>query len=582
MKDKILKISLMLLIIIAILGIANAVQANSISGIDMDIYVNKDGDAIVTETWNCYANKGTEVYHPYFNLGNSKITDLIVSEENETYTTLNSWNTSGNLSSKAYKCGINKVSNGVELCWGISQYGSHTYIVKYNISKFVSELNDSQMIYWTLIPYEFSNSIGKVSIKIYADEPIEDTIDVWGYGNYGGLCYVSDGAIHMYKENLNTSEYMTLLAKFPLETYNCSNKINKDFEYYYNMAEKGTTKYDKDNRRGNGITSIMFAIAFFNMLPIFLMIAFLIIIPKLIKKGNKGTEYGEFKRNLPRANEYYRDVPFDGNLFRAYYVGYTYGIIKNKTDLLGAMILKWIKEEKVKIKKITKKVFFTDKEELAIELIYKESQIDNAEERELYRMLNLASEDGTLEKHELKKWCKRNYNKILEWFSKVIKEERKILLQEGLIEETKSGKIFTTTITKVSSELTEEAKKLVGLKRFLLDYTRIVEREPIEVTILENYLIYAQMLGIAKEVTREFKDLYPEIIEQTHYMTYTDVMWINYCSTRGIYAANNARRAAERAAQMAASNYSSGGGGFSSGGGGSGSFGGGGGGGGFR
>lgn len=566
MKDKILKISFMLLIIIAIVGIANAVQANSISEIDMDIYVNKNGDAIVTETWNCYANKGTEVYHPYFNLGNSKITDLIVSEKNETYTTLNNWNTSGNLSSKAYKCGINKVSNGVELCWGISQYGSHKYTVKYNISKFVSELNDSQMIYWTLIPYEFSNSIGKVNIKIYADEPIEDTIDVWGYGNYGGLCYVSDGAIHMYKENLNTSEYMTLLAKFPLKTYNCSNKINKNFEYYYNMAEKGKTKYNKDNKSKNIIPFSMF----FYMLPIL----FLIIISKLIKKGNKGTEYGEFNKNLQRTNEYYRDIPFEGNLFRAYYVGYTYGIIKNKTDLLGAMILKWIKEEKVKIKKITKQVLFTDKEELAIELIYKENQIDNDEERELYRMLNLASEDGILEKHELKKWCKKNYNKILEWFSKVVREEREILLQEGLIEETKSGKIFITTITEVSSKLTEEAEKLVGLKKFLLDYTRIVEKEPIEVIVLENYLIYAQMLGITKEVIKEFKDLYPEIIEQTHYMTYTDVMWINYCSTRGIYAANEAKRAA--------SNYSSGGGGFSSGGGGSGSFGGGGGGGGFR
>lgn len=566
MKDKILKISFMLLIIIAIVGIANAVQANSISGIDMDIYVNKNGDAIVTETWNCYANKGTEVYHPYFNLGNSKITDLIVSEKNETYTTLNNWNTSGNLSSKAYKCGINKVSNGVELCWGISQYGSHKYTVKYNISKFVSELNDSQMIYWTLIPYEFSNSIGKVSIKIYADEPIEDTIDVWGYGNYGGLCYVSDGAIHMYKENLNTSEYMTLLAKFPLKTYNCSNKINKNFEYYYNMAEKGKTKYNKDNKSKNIIPFSMF----FYMFPIL----FSIIISKLIKKGNKGTEYGEFNKELQRTNEYYRDIPFEGNLFRAYYVGYTYGIIKNKTDLLGAMILKWIKEEKVKIKKITKQVLFTDKEELAIELIYKENQIDNAEERELYRMINLASEDGILEKHELKKWCKKNYNKILEWFSKVVREEREILLQEGLIEETKSGKIFITTITEVSSKLTEEAEKLVGLKKFLLDYTRIVEKEPIEVIVLENYLIYAQMLGITKEVIKEFKDLYPEIIEQTHYMTYTDVMWINYCSTRGIYAANEAKRAA--------SNYSSGGGGFSSGGGGSGSFGGGGGGGGFR
>ena len=83
------------------------------------------------------------------------------------YTTLNSWNTSGSLSSKAYKCGINKISNGVELCWGISNYGSNTYTVKYTITNFVSSLADCQMVYWTLIPYDFSNSIGSVKIKIH-------------------------------------------------------------------------------------------------------------------------------------------------------------------------------------------------------------------------------------------------------------------------------------------------------------------------------------------------------------------------------------------------------------------------------
>ena len=73
------------------------------------------------------------------------------------YTSLGEWNTSGTLSSKAYKSGINTLDNGVELCWGISNYGNNTYKVTYNISNFVSELTDSQMIYWTLIPYDFSN-----------------------------------------------------------------------------------------------------------------------------------------------------------------------------------------------------------------------------------------------------------------------------------------------------------------------------------------------------------------------------------------------------------------------------------------
>ena len=106
------------------------------------------------------------------------------------------------------------------------------------------------------------------------------------------------------------------------------------------------------------------------------------------------------------------------------------------------------------------------------------------------------------------------------------------------------------------------------------EYTLIKDRETIEVVIFEEYLIYAQIMGIAKEVAKEFKDIYPEIIEQSNFSSYDNIIFINMCASSGIFHAESARTRAE--------SYSSGGGGFSSGGGGGGSFGGGGGGGGFR
>lgn len=42
----------------------------------MDIFVDDNGNAQVTEVWNCKTNQGTEVYHPYYNLGSSKISNL--------------------------------------------------------------------------------------------------------------------------------------------------------------------------------------------------------------------------------------------------------------------------------------------------------------------------------------------------------------------------------------------------------------------------------------------------------------------------------------------------------------------------
>ena len=243
---KTLKVFLIFLFAIILFSLGKCVEANSIQKISMDIYIKENGDAQVTEVWNCNVSQGTEVYHPYYNLGNSTITDLSVTEGSTKYTTLSKWNTSGNLSSKANKCGINKISNGVEICWGISKYGSHTYTVKYTITNFVSELTDSQMIYWTLIPYDFSTSIGNVYIKIYTNFKIADTTDVWGYGNYGGTAYVYNGYIEMQSDGrLSTNEYMTILVKFPKGTFNTTNRLNRNFDYYFDMAEEGATKYEK-------------------------------------------------------------------------------------------------------------------------------------------------------------------------------------------------------------------------------------------------------------------------------------------------------------------------------------------------
>lgn len=95
------------------------------------------------------------------------------------------------------------------------------------------------MVYWTLIPHDFSNRIDKTYIKIYADFDIPDTVDVWGYGNYGGTAYVYDGYIEMQSDGpLEKYEYMTILVKFPLGSFDSTNIIDNDFEYYYDMSKK--------------------------------------------------------------------------------------------------------------------------------------------------------------------------------------------------------------------------------------------------------------------------------------------------------------------------------------------------------
>lgn len=573
---KFCKIFLLFAFCFIILGFTKTVQANSIEKISMDIYINKNGNAIVTEVWSCQASSGTEIYHPYYNLGNSKITNLTVSDSGTTYQTLSNWQTSGSLQSKAQKCGIHNLSNGVELCWGISSYGFHTYTVRYTITNFIADLNDYQMIYWTLIPYDFSNRIGNAYIKIHADEAFPNNTPIWGYGNYGGTAYAYDGYIEMQSKNgLDADEYMTILVQFPKGTFNTANSLNNNFDYYYKMAEEGAVHYKKNNINPFVISCVFI---FGVILILFLRNFILTNISNLISRAfnpsvlHKPSDAKFSKKDI----EYFRDIPCNNDIFRAFYVGYNYNILKNNSNLLGSIILKWVKDSVIKIEhKETSDMFKKDD----ISIIFKTSSLQNYEsekEKELFDMLHLASKDEVLNNKDFKKWCKSNYEFLFKWFDNILEDQRDKFVIENLVIH-KQATLLATEKYSATPELRQEALKLAGLKKYLKDYTLIKNREPIEVKLFENYLIYAQLMGIADTVAKNFKDLYPDIVEQSNFDSYNDIILANTLASRGLTYALSAKSKAE-----AYSSGGFGGGGFSSGGGGGGSFGGGGGGGGFR
>ena len=179
-----------------------------------------------------------------------------------------------------------------------------------------------------------------------------------------------------------------------------------------------------------------------------------------------------------------------------------------------------------------------------------------------------ASVDGILEKNEFKNWCSSNYNTILNWFSDAIDAEVLELVKEGYIDKIEYKPNKYRYVAK--SRVKEDAIKLKGLKLFFKEFTLIDEKEAIEVKVWKDYLIFAQILGMASTVAKQFKKLYPDVIPDD-YMN--DFIFIYAISNDGLKSASVAKTRAE--------NYSSGGGGTSFGGGGGGSFGGGGGGG-FR
>lgn len=529
---------------IILILICSVVQANEMRSIDMNVFIDENGNANVTETWQYYSDSGTECYHSYKNLGNSKIKNLIVSDDVMTYEILDGWDVNGSFDDKKYKCGINNTSDGIEICWGISEYGNKEYVVNYVITNFVSELNDSQMAYWELIPQ--GTAPQEASITIWSELDYEDTLPVWGYGNYGGFCYVADGKIEMKSDGaLDDDEYMTILVKFSNGMFNCVEKIDEDFEYYYDLSVENAEKYQEDDVTGTLAVIIFFMITVFT---------FILSIAVISMQENVKVEKSDIKSM--KSAPLYRDIPCNGNVERAFYISALYKLTKKDADLFGALLLKWLKMDLISIQPDLR----GKKKAIVLKNTGDSNDFDSQKEKEIYNMMKVASKDDVLSQGEFEKWCNKNYNKIFKWLENVKKEEIDELVKEGKITKLKKNKY------QAESTLTKDAMELAGLKNFLKEYTLIKERTPIEVKMFEEYLIYAQIFGIAKEVQKAFKDLYPDIVAESCYSTYDNINFI-YMYSNSVM---------ESAARAQANAYNSGGGGFSSGGGGGGSFGGGG------
>ncbi len=555
--QRILKIFSILIFMLIFMLKANA-ASNEINKIDMNIILLENGDAKIKEIWSVYANSGTELYKPYYNLGNSQIKDFAVYENNQKFTFQSNWNINGSRAEKAQKNGINFVSDGLELCFGFGNYGNHIFTLEYTITNFVKGYNDADLIYFTLFPHNFNPSPKLLNVKVTSEKGIPSETLVWGYGWEGKADKVEENLI-FEANNLSSKNYMTILVKFPKGYFETSDKINENFETVFQRAETGVN-YDN---------SLSFWDTFFiiacTIVP-FTLIALIVVISAKNQSNIKHILSID-NRKLPANKQlhYFRNIPCNGNLEYAYLVGSEYNVIKNKAYILSALLLKWINEKKITIIKKnnnSKKIEFS---------LQKDTKFESKIEQELYNMMLNASKNNNLTIKEFNTYVKTNYIQMQKWFDSILTIEANILKEKGLITEEQTPILKRKKLIP-DPKIKEEAINLAGLKKYFKEFTLIENKNIETVKIWENYLVFATLLGVAKKVNKKLKKLYPEIIESIDY-DIMDIIIINNLS-RGLVNTITSSVYQQR--------MNSGGGGFSSFGGGGGSFGGGSGGGGFR
>lgn len=526
---------------------------NTVYSINMDVYLNQDGSADITEIWDVLGSDGTEWFKQIENMGNSTLSNFTVSMDG-TPLAYKDWNISESLEQKKGYYGINKISDGLELCFGKYDYSRHTFKLNYTMSNFIINVSDSQVLVWRLVNSMPNIDFKNFKITIQSFYAFPDTLDVWGTG-YNGLAYVDNGKIFLSNESkpeMGEESYVVALVKFPINTFTNTNTtpLYEKFEDIKKAYDEGTFGYDEMSTFAKIMTAI---------LGIGIPVGIGFLINYSIKKSGYG--YIGNKKITKKTTHAFRDIPCNKDIYYANTLIKLNNFGYKETNIFGAIILKWVKEEKIAFIKETKNGLFKSKEEYTLDLRKKNVFLNNLEEK-LFNYMYEASNDGLLEAKEFEKWSRINYDRFLKIFNDIEDNKLNELKRNGLIYK-RQNKSECKYYNVMNDNIYEDSKELLGLKIFLEDFASMDTKETMEVHLWDEYLMFAYLFGIADKVQKQLQKLYPELINQND-IDYPTMMMINNFSHQTVSSA-------VRAAQ----HYSSGGGGFSTGGGGGGSFGGG-------
>ncbi|MBO4786982.1 MAG: DUF2207 domain-containing protein, partial [Prevotella sp.] len=59
----------------------------------------------------------------------------------------------------------------------------------------------------------------------------------------------------------------------------------------------------------------------------------------------------------------------------------------------------------------------------------------------------------------------------------------------------------------------KDLKELYGMKKFLLEFTLIGDKGIRELPLWREYMVYAQLFGIADKVSKNFREAYPDFLQ---------------------------------------------------------------------
>lgn len=502
------------LLVVMLFPLSVSAAGEEIRSVHITAELQQDGSAIMTEVWDISVSEGGELFVEKKNLGDMQISNLLVTDENgRVFEQVDRWNSNLSRQQRAYKSGIITTGDGYELCWGFGEYGRHTYTITYTLTDLVKAYSDTDGFNYAFLCEGQAASIDDVRITITKPNTTftQNDTGIWAFSFSANVQLENGQIVAQSDARMRTSQRAQVMAEFDKGMFTPTSVQNGTFEDVKQHAFEGSDYAPgAEDRNGNFFTNINGKVLS-KVLPI---IGAVVAIFAVIGVGAAAKKHGatrQMKKEYKEA-EYCRKVPYNGSLPTTYSRLEELGQLEADSAIIGAYMLRWIRRKQVVL---TKEMggMFGNKEEDAIRLMPQMPDMETMERR-LYDMLVAAAgSDGILQSKEFEKWSKRNYEKIQGWLQQYKNLGKSYLRSMGAIAEAERKVFFgliptkTTVVTPVGEALTLE---MFGFKKYLEDFTIINEREAREVQLWDEYLVFAQLFGIADKVGEQFKQLYPD------------------------------------------------------------------------
>ena len=509
--------------------------------------------------------------------------------------------------------------------------------ISYIIKDCINVYEDCAEFYWKIIgedwEIESDRVHGKVTlpteVKVYED------FRVWAHGPLTGQILKDNSRICNFTvNNMPTRTFLELRIVFPTDIVPNATNIQKK-QMLDNILKEEQRNADRANfkrkiaKSREKICNIAFAaISVLSGIPAILMLKNM---KKLFDSSNKLE-----RENVLNTHEYFRDIP-DSKMSPVSAALLENGKVEKKNIFSALMMSlaqkKWISitpgqkkddtkiklnvgtiQDKVQVSMENRRELLTDDEQRTLDYLAKVGTEFSLKDFEKYTSRHQESFYNYLEKLErlsnielknVYKYIDPQYDKLKEKFvnnfalstlmtmmiaavglgtyvsicmsadykrnSIVMKLMTLVMIVYAI--NAIVAIIYSIKIPKYTEKGREERSKWKGLKKFMMEFSLMDEREVPELVLWEKYLVYATAFGIADKVIKQLKTRFPQLNDDNYVSSHYTCMYMASHSNLYHSSFNKSVSAAEsyHAREVAASSYSSGsggGGGFSSGGGG--------------